>query len=62
MTQPATESAVDAAFATLDESDVKFEEFLTKGESMKKDLGLGVYLAAISHTLLTKSSPLANNA
>ncbi len=37
LTQPATESEVDAAFAVLDESDAKFEEFLTKAESMKKD-------------------------
>jgi hypothetical protein len=38
LTKPATESAVDAAFAKLDESDAKFDEFLTKAESMKKDL------------------------
>ncbi len=39
LTKPATDSAVDAAFAKLDESDAKFDEFLTKAESMKKDLG-----------------------
>lgn len=38
LTKPATEAAVDAAFAKLDESDTKFDEFLTKAESMKKDL------------------------
>lgn len=37
LTQPATEAEVDAAFAVLDESDAKFDEFLTKAESMKKD-------------------------
>lgn len=40
LTEDSTESEVDAAFATLDESDAKFAEFLTKAESMKKDLGL----------------------
>lgn len=40
MTQPATEADVDAAFAVLDESEAKIEEFLTKAESMKKDLGV----------------------
>jgi len=37
LTQPATEAEVDAAFAVLDKSDAKFDEFLTKAESMKKD-------------------------
>jgi len=40
LTQPATEADVDAAFAVLDESEAKCEEFLTKAESMKKDLGV----------------------
>jgi hypothetical protein len=40
LTQPATEADVDAAFAVLDESEAKIEEFLTKAESMKKDLGV----------------------
>lgn len=40
LTQPATEAEVDAAFAVLDESEAKIEEFLTKAESMKKDLGV----------------------
>ncbi|KUO66622.1 MAG: hypothetical protein APF84_04080 [Gracilibacter sp. BRH_c7a] len=40
MTQPATEAEVEAAFAVLDESDAKIEGFLTKAESMKKDLGV----------------------
>lgn len=40
MTQPATEAEVEAAFAVLDESDAKIDEFLTKAESMKKDLGV----------------------
>ncbi len=40
MTQPATEAEVDAAFAVLDESEARVDEFLTKAESMKKDLGV----------------------
>lgn len=40
LTQPATEAEVDAAFAVLDKADAKFDEFLTKAESMKKDLGV----------------------
>lgn len=40
LTKPATDTAVDDAFAKLDESDAKFEAFLTKAESMKKNLGL----------------------
>lgn len=36
----ATDSAVDAAFNKLGESDDKFIEFNTKGESLKKDFGL----------------------
>ncbi len=40
LTKPASDSAVNAAFAKLDESDAKVEAFLTKAEFMKKDLGL----------------------
>lgn len=40
LTENSPEAQVNAAFAKLDESDAKFEEFLTKAESMKKDFGL----------------------
>jgi len=40
LTKDATEAEIDAAFAILDESEAKIEEFLTKAESMKKDLGV----------------------
>lgn len=40
LTKNSTESEVDAAFIKLDEADAKFNDFLTKAETMKKDLGL----------------------
>jgi len=40
MTRPATEAEVDAAFVVLDESDAKIGEFLTKAETLKKELGV----------------------
>ena len=40
MTKSASEAEVDAAFVVLDESNAKIDEFLTKAESLKKDLGM----------------------
>ncbi|SET70039.1 hypothetical protein SAMN05660297_03187 [Natronincola peptidivorans] len=40
MAKQSTEAEIDAAFVLLDEYEAKIDEFLTKGESMKKDLGV----------------------